>query len=333
MEMVMQEDEDNQFTDEFDTPWKDILVPYIKDFLAFFLLEAHDGIDWEQGFEFLDKELSRIIREAQIGDRVMDKLVKVWRRDGAELWVLIHIEIQGDRKSNFAERMYVYQYRAYDLYHVPVVGLAVLADDESGWRPTEYQYELWGTKQSYRFTAVKLIDHPVTELEESTNPFAMVTLAHIQAKQTRHRPEERYQAKRRLIRRLYEQGYDRQQVIDLFRFIDWVLHLPNALDDQLVMEIIEFEESQKMPYISSVERFGEERGRLMGIQIGRQEGRQEGRQDGKTDTLLKQMRRKFGQTPDWVTEKVKAANLEQIEVWSDNFVFATSVDEVFGDRH
>ncbi|MBF0164299.1 MAG: hypothetical protein HQM01_07355 [Magnetococcales bacterium] len=182
-----------------------------------------------------------------------------------------------------------------------------------------------------------MIDYPSDDLEKSTNPFAMVTLAHIQAKQTRHRPEERYQAKWRLIRRLYEQGYDRQQVIDLFRFIDWVLNLPKALDDQLVMEIIEFEESQKMPYISSVERFGEERGRLMGIQIGeqrgRQEGRQEGRHDGKTDTLLKQMRRKFGQTPDWVTEKVQAASLELIEIWSDNFVFANSVDEVFGDRH
>ncbi|MBF0192538.1 MAG: hypothetical protein HQL99_15580 [Magnetococcales bacterium] len=49
-------------------------------------------------------------------------------------------------------------------------------------------------------------------------------------------------------------------MIDLFHFIDWVLRLPKALDDQLVMEIIEFEESQKMPYISSAERFGHETG-------------------------------------------------------------------------
>ncbi|MEO5333065.1 MAG: DUF4351 domain-containing protein, partial [Magnetococcus sp. YQC-5] len=58
----------------------------------------------------------------------------------------------------------------------------------------------------------------------------------------------------------------------------------------------------------------------------------EGRQEGKADTLLKQMRRKFGQTPDWVAEKVKTASLELIETWSDNFVFANSVDEVFVDR-
>ncbi|MBF0296849.1 MAG: hypothetical protein HQL96_16820 [Magnetococcales bacterium] len=45
--------------------------------------------------------------------------------------------------------------------------------------------------------------------------------------------------------------------------------------------------------------------------------------------LLKQIRRQFGQTPDWVTEKVRSANLELIETRSDNFVFANSVDEVF----
>ncbi|MEO5345495.1 MAG: DUF4351 domain-containing protein [Magnetococcus sp. YQC-9] len=63
------------------------------------------------------------------------------------------------------------------------------------------------------------------------------------------------------------------------------------------------------------------------------QGRQEGRQEEAASMLLKQMRRRFGQTPDWVSDKVKTASLELIEVWSDNFVFANSVDEVFVDRH
>ncbi|MBF0181822.1 MAG: hypothetical protein HQM03_17535 [Magnetococcales bacterium] len=65
----------------------------------------------------------------------------------------------------------------------------------------------------------------------------------------------------------------------------------------------------------------------------RMDGMLEGRQEEAISMLLKQMRRKFGQTPDWVTEKVRSANLELIEMWSDNFVFANSVDEVFVDRH
>ncbi|MBF0340917.1 MAG: DUF4351 domain-containing protein [Magnetococcales bacterium] len=66
-------------------------------------------------------------------------------------------------------------------------------------------------------------------------------------------------------------------------------------------------------------------GRQEGIQIGEQKGRQE----EAASMFLKQMRRKFGQTPDWAVEKVTTAKLEQIETWSDNFVFANSVDEVF----
>ncbi|MBF0109688.1 MAG: DUF4351 domain-containing protein [Magnetococcales bacterium] len=58
-------------------------------------------------------------------------------------------------------------------------------------------------------------------------------------------------------------------------------------------------------------------------------GRQEGRQEEAASMLLKLMHRKFGQTPDWAIEKIKTAKLELIETWSDNFVFANSVDDVF----
>ncbi|MBF0294991.1 MAG: Rpn family recombination-promoting nuclease/putative transposase [Magnetococcales bacterium] len=62
---------------------------------------------------------------------------------------------------------------------------------------------------------------------------------------------------------------------------------------------------------------------------GRLEGRQEGRQEEAASMLLKQMHRKFGQTPDWVTGKVRSAQLELLEVWGENVLFANSVDDVF----
>ncbi|HIJ83412.1 MAG: hypothetical protein HW380_198 [Magnetococcales bacterium] len=318
--MTTQESNEKRPNDEFDVPWKDILEAYFPEFLAFFLPVAHDGIDWERGFEFLDKELSRITRESRIGDRRMDKLVKVWRRDGVELWVLIHIEIQGDRKANFAEGMYVYQYRAYDLYQVPVVGLAILADEEMDWRPTEFGYNLWGTKQSYQFTAIKLLDYPKAELEKSNNPFAIVTLAHLYAKRTKHLIEDRYQSKRHLIRSLYHGGFSRQQIIDLFIFIDWVLHLPDASDKRLWKEIIAFEESQKMPYISSVERFG------------MQKGMQEGMQKEGASMLTRQMQHRFGSIPDWACEEISKADLSSLEEWSLRILDAATLDAVFSGK-
>ncbi|MBF0173419.1 MAG: DUF4351 domain-containing protein [Magnetococcales bacterium] len=312
----MAENHEKQSSDEFDVPWKDIIEAYFPDFISFFLPVAFDGIDWQRPFEFLDKELSRITHASEIGDRRMDKLVKVWRRDGVELWVLIHIEIQGNRKPNFELGMYVYQYRAFDLYQVPVVGLAILADEEIGWRPTEFSYDLWGTKQIYQFTSVKLLDYSEAELNQSRNPFAMVTLAHLRAKRTRHRAEDRFQEKRRLIYKLYEYGFDRQQVTDLFRFIDWVLRLPEALDDQLRAEIVAFEENQNMPYITSVERIGMKKGH----------------RNGEAAMLMRQLQRRFGPIPEWVNEKIATADLTSLEEWSLRVLDAQSLNEVFSDK-
>ena len=302
---------DKNQNDEYDTPWKEILEAYFKDFLAFFLPVAHDGIDWRREYEFLDTELARITREAEIGDRRMDKLVKVWQLNGDERWVLIHIEIQGDRKANFAAGMYTYQYRAYDLQQRPVVGLAVLADEESSWRPHEHGYELWETQLIYRFKMVKLLDYSEnqTELENSNNPFAIVTLAHLQAKKTRNQTEDRYRVKLHLIRGLYHRGFSQQQVVDLFRFIDWVLRLPKEADKQLWKEIVDFEENQKMPYITSVERIGE--------------------QKGEARMLSRQLQRRFREVPIWVSDKIAKADLSSLEEWSLRILDAKSLEDVF----
>lgn len=78
---------------EFDSPWKDVIERYFEDFIQIFLPQAHGEIEWSWGFEFLDKELQQVVRDASLGRRLADKLVKVWRTGGEEAWVLIHVEI------------------------------------------------------------------------------------------------------------------------------------------------------------------------------------------------------------------------------------------------
>ena len=50
-------------------------------------------------------------------------------KNNQETWLLIHIEVQGTRETDFSERMYVYNYRTYDRYRRPVASLAVLTDE------------------------------------------------------------------------------------------------------------------------------------------------------------------------------------------------------------
>jgi hypothetical protein len=241
-------------SDDYDSAWKEVLEVYFEAFLAFFFPEAHAGIDWTRGHEFLDEELQHVAREAELGRRIVDKLVRVCRVDGEESWVLVHIEVQGQRDARFAERMYVYNYRLHDRYGRKVASLAVLADDQPGWSPSSFGYSLWGCEVSLRVPAVKLLDFAGrrAELEKSASPFAVVVMAHLEAQRTRRYRDgrRRMRGKLALVRELHRRGYGETDVRQLFRFIDWRMALPDELQPEFQTELRVLEEETKMPYIT-----------------------------------------------------------------------------------
>jgi hypothetical protein len=254
----------------FDSPWKDAIERYFEDFLRFFFPQAHGEIEWSRGYEFLDTELQQVVRDAELGRRLVDKLVKIYRSGGEEAWVLVHIEVQSQPSSDFAERMYVYNYRIYDRYKRTVVSLAVLGDERRSFRPNEFGIELWGCLVSFKFPIVKLLDYKQqwSALEASSNPFATVVMAHLKAQETRSDATGRFASKLAITRRLYDLGYEREDVINLFGFIDWVMSLPEELEQEFQQQIQQLEEERRMPYITSVERSGIRQGLLEGISLG-----------------------------------------------------------------
>lgn len=247
---------------EYDSPWKQMLQLYFEDFMQFFFPQAHREIDWSRGFEFLDKELQQVVRDAELGKRYADKLVKVYRIEGEESWILAHIEVQSQEEADFARRMFVYNYRIFDLYNRSVASLAVLGDENIDWQPNQFGYSLFGCTVDFRFPVIKLLNYSQRqfELEDSRNPFATVVMAHLVAVQTRSDRQQRKQSKLALVRRLYEQGFGREGIINLFGFIDWMLTLPIELEQEFWQEIREFEASKRMQYITSVERIGIQKG-------------------------------------------------------------------------
>ncbi len=289
---------------EFDSPWKDILQIYFEDFMRFFFPQAHGEVDWTHAPEFLDKELQQVMRDAQLGRRLADKLVKIYLKTGKEVWVLVHIEIQSQEESDFAQRMFIYNYRIYDCYKCSVASLAVLGDERSNWRPNQFGYQLFGCEVGFRFPIVKLLDYQSrwSELEASRNPFAVVVMTHLKALQTRNNRTKRLESKLELTKRLYELGFSREDIINLFKLIDWIMSLPEELEQEFWQEFRNFEESKSMPYITSVER--------LGIKKGKQEGRQEGRQEGLLEGLLEGislgLKLKFGEAGQTLLPEIEA---------------------------
>ena len=94
-----------------DSAWKDILNVWFPEFMVFLYPELSAKIDWSAGYETLDKELQTITTQAMLGNRFVDKLMKVKSKQGKELWILLHIEVQGKKETHFEKRLFEYYYR------------------------------------------------------------------------------------------------------------------------------------------------------------------------------------------------------------------------------
>src|SRR2546428_13331031 len=101
---------------DWDSPWKETLQHFFRAVLAFFFPDLHDAIDWSKGYESLDKEFQQIVADAKAGRGLADKLFKVWRRDGRELWLLVHVEVQGRVEHGFGRGMLRHDIRFLELY-------------------------------------------------------------------------------------------------------------------------------------------------------------------------------------------------------------------------
>jgi hypothetical protein len=310
-------------TDDYDSPWKEVAARFFPQLVEFFAPDLYDVIDWSAGYEFLEQELREMLRDAETGSRRVDKVVKVHTVNGKPLYFVLHVEIQVTRESGFPQRIFVYYYRLYDIHPEQVVSLAILADEKPGWEPDTYEHELYGTRVELRYRTVKLWEYNSrwAELEKDPNPFALVVRAHLKTQATRGDAEERLAWKVRLVRELYEWGQDPQEIFDLFRFIDWLLILPDDMTQSFRERTQDIKQESKMKYVTSIERLERKE--------GREEGQKEGRKEGLQKVVLTQLEAKFGPLDDSTLQRIKKGSQEQILLWAKRILTASSPDEIF----
>lgn len=157
---------------------------------------------------------------------------------------------------------------------------------------------------------VKLLDYGARwqDLEQSANPFAVVVTAHLQTQSTHRDPEARLEWKLRIVRGLHARGYGREDVQSLFRVIDWMMTLPEGLEERFDSSIEEFEREKGMPYITRIERRG----------IAR----------GLAEAVLDALMLRFGQVPPAVQEVVESVrDPERLRALHRQALTETSLDE------
>ena len=142
-----------------DLLWKATLEDLFDDFLRFFYPDANELFDLAKGFEYLDKELDQLFppEADNYAPRYIDKLVKVFAKDGNEEWILIHIEIQSYTDKDFAKRMFQYYYRILDKYDKPITAFAIFADANRAFHPKHYERHFLGTSVFFPTILIKLL--------------------------------------------------------------------------------------------------------------------------------------------------------------------------------
>ena len=279
----MKKKKDKKTKKQEDSAWKDILEKYFPEFLQFFFPQIYKDINFSYKPEFLDKEFQKILKRNEIGKRFSDKLVKIYLKSGKEKWLLVHIEVQGEPESNFEERIYIYNYRIFDKYRKDVVSLVILTDDNKNFKPNKYEKKRWGFELTLKFPSIKILDYKdkIQELEKNTNPFAIVVIACIKVLEFKNNYKELYKFKLSITKELYRKKYSKEDIINLFRFIDWLITLPEDLETKFDNEILKLEEEKSMAYITSIEKSGYRRGMAEGIEKGVKKGVKKGGSKGK----------------------------------------------------
>ena len=261
-----------------DQLWKAILEDLFDDFLRWFYQPYLEQIDFQRPFEFLDQELRKIFPESASKRRYVDKLIKVWLKDGSNSWFLLHVEAQSYSDPDFAERMYIYQYRIRDQHRQKITALAILADDNARYRPDVYRYDFMGTSLAYQFRICKIMDLDILELEASENPFAIaLATAWYGLRHNSRDDSQKLGFKIQLVKRLLQRNMSRERIKKVLEFIKYYSKFdqPELYDK---FEHIIQPNRKKMGILELVEKQAKRYYKKKGRQEGRQEGLAEGRQ-------------------------------------------------------
>jgi predicted transposase/invertase (TIGR01784 family) len=164
---------------------------------------------------------------------------------------------------------------------IEIISLAILTDDDEKYRPNEYHFERWGFEHRMKIPMVKTVDYKIKKeliekLDKSKNPMALAVKVQLKSRENRNKDvNENLKLKVELMREYYKNGYDRQYIRSLFRFLDSIIRLPEKQERQFGEEILKMEEVHNMAELTSLERIAKK--------DGKKEGRKEGRKEGKME--------------------------------------------------
>ncbi|MCS6919452.1 MAG: hypothetical protein NZM28_06750, partial [Fimbriimonadales bacterium] len=335
---------------DYDSPWKEFITVFFRQLIQLILPDLYAMIDWRRKPQFVDTELRRLSPQSETGRLHPDRLARVWLKNGEERGVHIHVEAQSQFTAKMEERVFTYYARGWLELRTDIICIVIYADKNPNWRPNRYVRELPGTRLDFQFHAVKLLDLDeafLTEQAKHRNPAALMLLAFRRAMQTEGNVDARFEARKQLIALMMEYGYTPDQQAQILRLLEWVLMLPETLEQQVEEFVEQYKRERGTPFVSRLEKRaiaeglakgraeGLAKGRAEGLAKGRAEGRAEGEAKGRTEgqiealrgAVLRALNRRFGNAAETARPLVESVSkLQTLEALFDAALDAPSLE-------
>lgn len=132
--------------------------------------------------------------------------------------------------------------------------------------------------------------------------------------------QARLKAKTALTRALYEKGWGKKDILQLYTLVDWLITLPEELSIYYNNAIKQIEEEQSVKnvnYVTTAERIG----------------RQEGLQEGEVRMLTRLLECRFQKISAELRAKIKQADPATLLQWAERVLDADSLAEVFSNSN
>jgi len=167
-------EEISQKSKHYDKGWKTVLPVIIKDLIEYVIHSLYQAIDWSQGIEDGREELDALYYFSHAEKRAADAIFKVILKQpvhedtiyansfgkivcvGNKAYIVLHVEVQNQRKSDFGLRMFQMQYRLIDRYNTPIYSIAITSFSTNN--VENFTYKVAETEIGCKFRCLNLLD-------------------------------------------------------------------------------------------------------------------------------------------------------------------------------
>jgi predicted transposase YdaD len=289
---------------KLDQGWKMALARLLPSALELVWKSMYDSIDWSQGFLDLEQEFEGALTQAKLNNKedrrnqLVDKLFRISLKSGKEVWILLHVEIQGQEEANFPERMFSYFVAIKNRHRgLHVEQVAIFLDTNLNYIPDTYTFPSFShAKLTYQYKVIKIAQWKGIITTENVgdaphNVFKPIILGQLMT-MFPNPGESRIDICRKLAV-IIGRNFPGPDFYEAMEFIKLIMPLKGKQVDQLEEEMKLMAENNEIPAVVfdyyETARFKKifAEGEAKGKAEGRAEGRAEGKAEGRAEAELK----------------------------------------------